>query len=160
MTWWMWLIVVVISLVSFVLGGYAALVFAPRMLGQLDVDRVNAALGICLMVVAGAVVVDIVYLQANYRDFTEKAAQADRAQVECNRKTLDSLAKISVARRQVDEYARAFDLALIDYLRESVLVGKPATKTLATLDEATDRVAQSRADMLTLYARTDLYPRC
>lgn len=154
MTWWMWLVVVAISAATFGLGAYCALVFGPKR--PVDVDRVHAAVGVLLMVVALVVVVDIVYLQVDYRRFAENAVRADQEQIDCNRRTIEALMTISRERRLVDDQARMFDIALLGWLRRA---DPNDTPMLNALEQATLDVAEARSSMVKVYDSVD-FPDC
>lgn len=143
MTWWLWLVVIALCAAMFGIGVYASLVFWPRK--PADLDRVHAAMGVVFVIVALIVVVDIVYLQADYQRFAIRARLADEQQIACNRKTLGALTSISHERRMVDDQAREFDFALLAFLAE----GTPATKE--ALVSAAKDVADARASMVKVY---------
>lgn len=147
---WIWLVVVIICIATFGLGVYAALVFGPRR--PINTDRVHAAVGVVLMVVAMIVVVDIIYLQADYKKFAEAALQADKQQIACNKKTLDALMQVSHERRAVDDQARAFDLSLLAFLHAETPVTRKA------LEDAAVSVSDARLTMMKVYDSVDMSP--
>lgn len=150
--WWVWLIVAAIGAATFGLGMYTSLVFNQK--HEADIGRVNAAFGIALMVIALIVVVDIVYLQVDYRRFADRARVADQEQITCNRQTLQGLMRISAERRKVDEQAKDFDVALRAWLHSGRL-----QDDFDLLDNSLDNVIAARQDMMKVYDSVD-YPAC
>lgn len=142
MTWWLWLVAVVLGIAFFGLGAFTSWVWRTRP----DIARPELGLGVFFTILALIVVADTVQLQVRLNGYIQEAKTREDARCSCDQRQTDVLVKLSVARRNVDITALAYDQAVVAYLSVPVSNRESNDPVVTHVRKTLDDLVQARKD--------------
>lgn len=155
MTWWLWLIVVLLAVGVFGLGMFTAWTLRTKR----DLSRPDLFLGVFFALIALAVTADTIQLQVQFHEHVNQNMATEQADLACNQAQNNALINIGNARRGVDEAALTYDQALQAFLAIPVVQREPNNPIVINLVTTLNWLVAARKVATKAYANNP-FPHC